>query len=270
MTEHHQQNPTHKDAEQEKLLVQQHFGAAAADYVTSKVHAEGPDLVWIIEDAALTGTENVLDVATGTGHTAFALAPHAAEVVALDFTAPMLAAAQQVAATRRITNVRFVEGDTLALPFAEQSFDLVACRKAAHHFSDVRQAIHEWRRVVKPHGKLLLIDSVAPEEPEQDAFLQRIEILRDTSHIRNYRVSEWLTLLRESGWLVDAPARLWGITLDVPTWTQRIRTPVASVAEIEHLLRNAPAATQAALHIEEQDGILSFALPTALLLCTAG
>ena len=268
MEQPHQQNATHQDAQHEKLLVQQHFGAAAADYVTSKVHAEGPDLIWIMEAAALTGKERVLDVATGTGHTAFALAPYATEVVAVDFTVPMLAAAQQVAATRQITNVRFVEGDTLALPFAEHSFDLIACRKAAHHFSDVGLAVREWRRVAKPDGKLLLVDSVAPEEAEQDAFLQEIEILRDSSHIRNYRVSEWLSLLQESGWIVDAPTRLWGITLDVPSWTQRIRTPVGAVAKIEHLLRSAPAATKETLHIEEQDSVLSFVLPTALFVCT--
>jgi len=268
MKEPHQQNATPKGTEHEKLLVQQHFGAAAADYVTSKVHAEGPDLTWIIEAAALTGKERVLDVATGTGHTAFALAPYAAEVVAVDFTVPMLEAAQQVATTRQITNVRFVEGDALALPFAEHSFDLVACRKAAHHFSDVRQAILEWRRVIKPDGKLLLVDSVASEDAEQDAFLQKIETLRDSAHKRNYSVSEWLSLLLDSGWTVDTPTRLWGITLDVPAWTQRIRTPAEAVAKIEHLLRSAPAETKKTLHIEEHDGVLSFVLPTALFVCT--
>src|SRR5260370_38703554 len=78
-------------AEEEKMRqVQSQFGAAAADYVTSKVHASGQDLVWLVEAATLTGTERVLDVATGGGHTAFALAPTAAEVVALDLTRRIL------------------------------------------------------------------------------------------------------------------------------------------------------------------------------------
>ncbi len=89
-------HPNQQDAAQEKIRqVQTNFGAAAADYVTSKVHASGQDLEWVVQAAALTGTEHVLDVATGAGHTAFALAPYAAEIVALDITREMLAAAQK-------------------------------------------------------------------------------------------------------------------------------------------------------------------------------
>src|SRR5437660_3840420 len=78
-----------------RQLVQSRFGAVAADYVTSAVHASGQDLEWLVEAAALTGNEHVLDVATGAGHAAFALAPHAAEIVALDITSPMLDVARQ-------------------------------------------------------------------------------------------------------------------------------------------------------------------------------
>src|SRR5579871_3836785 len=92
-------------AEQEKLdLIQHRFGVAAADYVTSKVHASGPDLTWLVAEAQLTGVERVLDVATGAGHTAFALAPGAAEVVALDLTRRMLDVARQEASARKLTN----------------------------------------------------------------------------------------------------------------------------------------------------------------------
>src|SRR5579859_4148366 len=149
MSQHNQQRNVQDADEQAKLeQIQQQFGAAAADYVTSKVHASGRDLAWLVEEAALTGRERVLDVATGGGHTAFALAPHAAEVGALDLTKPMLAVAQQEAVARQLSNISFLEGDAQAIPAEESSFEVVACRKAAHHFPNVRQAVGEWVRVL--------------------------------------------------------------------------------------------------------------------------
>src|ERR1700682_4806612 len=116
MSEINQQNTTQNAATYAKLQqIQSRFGAVAADYVTSKVHASGQDLAWLVELAALTGTERVLDVATGGGHAAFALAPHAAEVVALDLTRPMLEVAQKEAEVRQLQNIRFLEGDAQAL-----------------------------------------------------------------------------------------------------------------------------------------------------------
>src|SRR5450755_3746954 len=96
---------TASNSEEKIRQIQNNFGIAAADYATSKVHASGQDLTWIVEFAALTGTERILDVATGAGHTAFALAPYAAEVVALDITPQMLVVAQQTAAERSLSNI---------------------------------------------------------------------------------------------------------------------------------------------------------------------
>jgi ubiquinone/menaquinone biosynthesis C-methylase UbiE len=239
----------------------------AADYVTSKVHASGQDLAWLVELAALTGTERVLDVATGGGHAAFALAPHAAQVVALDLTPPMLEVAQKEAEARQLHNIRFLEGDAQAMPCEDSSFDVVVCRQAAHHFPNVRQCVSEWVRVLKPGGKLLLIDSISPEQPDADAFLEEIEVLRDPSHVRNHRISQWTLYLNEAGFAVNS-VREWSILLDIPSWTQRMRTPPASVATIEQLLRNAPSTVRERLHIEQQGGIDSFMLPAVLLAAT--
>lgn len=268
MSETNQQDSAPTVAEQEKLqLVQSRFGAAAADYVTSKVHASGPDLAWLVEAAALTGTERVLDVATGGGHTAFALAPGAREVVALDLTQPMLEVAQKEATARQLTNIQYLAGDAQNIPCESESFDVVACRQAPHHFPRVRQAVQEWARVLKPGGKLLLIDSVSPEEPELDAFLHEIEVLRDPSHVRNHRISEWRTFLQEAGFVLGT-VRAWGIVLDVADWTRRMRTPPDSVAIIERLLRTASPAAQTRLLIEEPESGLTFTLPTVWIVAT--
>jgi len=250
---------------EQRRLVQDNFGAAAAAYVTSKVHASGADLDWLVEAAALTGTERVLDVATGGGHTAFALAASAREVVALDLTRPMLEVAQREATARGLQNIRFLEGDAHALPCADASFDLVSCRHAAHHFPDVERAAREWARVLKPAGTLLLVDSLSPDDEGAQAVLHDIEVLRDPSHVRNQRMAAWQAVLAHAG-LQVATARLWALELDVPAWTERMRTPPASVLQIEQRLRAASATVCTCLQIVEHDGVLSFTLPVALIL----
>jgi ubiquinone/menaquinone biosynthesis C-methylase UbiE len=253
------------ESEQEQLqLVQSRFGVAAADYVTSKVHAGGADLTWLVEAASLTGRERVLDVATGGGHTAFALAPFAMEVVALDLTRPMLEVTQKEAEARHLSNIRYLEGNAQELPCDDRSFDLVACRLAAHHFLRWEQAVQEWERVLKPGGKVLIVDSISPEEPELDRVLNQIEVLRDPSHVRNHRLSEWQTLLHETGFTVQI-ARAEGIFLDMDSWTKRMRTPPESVATIEHMLRTASPAIREGLKVEDVGVAMGFTLPIGLI-----
>lgn len=265
MTDSNQQGNFHDAATQEKLQqVQNNFGAAAADYVTSTVHANGQDLAWVVEAVGPARVERVLDVATGAGHTAFTVAPYATEVVALDLTREMLATAQQVANERGLQNIRFLQGDAQAIPCEDASFDVVTCRQAPHHFPHIEQAVKEWARVLKAGGKLVLIDSISPEEAAIDTFLNEIEALRDPSHVRNQRISEWRALLNTAGFTITT-AREWGIYLDIPSWTQRMRTPAASVATIEQRMHNASPAIRERLRIEEQDGIFAFTLPAALI-----
>lgn len=252
-------------AAQEKMRqVQDQFGAVAANYVTSNVHAKGPDLAWLVQAAALTGSERVLDVATGGGHAAFALAPQAATIVALDLTRPMLEVAQAEAQARHLHNISYLAGDAHALPCADDSFDVVVCRHAAHHFPNVAQAVHEWARVLKPGGKLLLIDSTSPEEPEADALLNQIETLRDPSHVRDHRLSEWTALLQQAG-LTLHEVREQSLFLDIPSWTQRMLTPPEAVAIIEQLLHTASPDIHERLGIMEQQGALGFTLSIALI-----
>jgi SAM-dependent methyltransferase len=186
-------------------------------------------------------------------------------VVALDLTRPMLEVAQKEAEVRKLPNIHFLEGDAQSLPCEDASFDVVVCRQAAHHFPNVWQCVSEWARVLKPGGKLLLIDSVSPEEQEVDAFLEQVEILRDPSHVRNQRISQWNALLNDAGFAVEQ-ARSWGILLDIDSWTQRMRTPPAAVATIEGLLRAAGPAIRTRLQIElRDDGTFVFVLPAVLV-----
>jgi len=268
MTQHEAQTTAQElTGNEQNQLIQSRFGVAAKDYVTSSVHAQGPDLLWLVEAAALTGNELVVDVATGTGHTALALAPYAHEVIAIDLTVQMLEAARQLAQERHITTIRFVEGDAHSLPLPDRSVDVVTCRQSAHHFINAAQAVHEWARVLKLGGKLILIDSIAAEDEALDAYVHEIEVLRDPSHVRNHRISAWLAMLKAAGFDAHAP-RSWDIHLEVPPWTQRMRTPPEKVDRIIDLFSTATPEVRDYLHIENADGVFAFDLPAVLIVGT--
>ena len=119
---------------------------AAALYARSGVHATGTDFERMLHAAELRGDERVLDLGTGTAHTALAFAPHVGEAVGLDLTPAMLDQARGLAAEQGVANVRFEHGQAESLPYANDSFDLVTCRVCAHHFADVRAALREAAR----------------------------------------------------------------------------------------------------------------------------
>ncbi|PJB31641.1 MAG: SAM-dependent methyltransferase, partial [Deltaproteobacteria bacterium CG_4_9_14_3_um_filter_65_9] len=168
------------------------FGRVASKYRCSADHTDVEDLDLLFTGLALEPGHRVLDVATGGGHTAMALAARCGRVVASDLTPSMLREARLLADERRAGNVVFAAGDVEALPFRDAAFDRVTCRIAAHHFPDVRIALSEMTRVTRPGGRIAIIDSVVPGEPSLDAFLNNAEKVRDPSHVRSYRVEEWL------------------------------------------------------------------------------
>lgn len=172
-----------------------YFTRNAAVYVSSKTHADAEVLGRIAAMAQVSAGARVLDVATGAGHTALALAEHTAMTVAADLTRAMLLEARTLAAARGVRELRLLECDAHALPFAEKSFDVVACRRAAHHFAQIDVALAEFRRVLCDGGRLIIDDRSVPEDDIADALMQQLDTLHDPSHVRQYRVSEWERML---------------------------------------------------------------------------
>jgi ubiquinone/menaquinone biosynthesis C-methylase UbiE len=178
------------------------FSARAEHYVSSATHADPDRLARLVEMVDPRAGWRVLDVGTGTGHTAFAFAPAVAWVVGVDLTAEMLKKAERVRKDRGYGNVELEVGDVHRLLFKDGAYDLVTCRRAAHHFGDIRGALSEIRRVLKGGGRLLIDDRASPEDDEVDEILHRLDVLHDESHVRQYRASEWRQMLEEAGFAV--------------------------------------------------------------------
>jgi ubiquinone/menaquinone biosynthesis C-methylase UbiE len=253
------------DAQDVKQMVERQFSAAAARYAVSEVHRAAPDLDALVEAAGLTGVERALDVGCGPGHTALALAPRAASVLGIDLSEAMLEQARRLAAERGIGNVLFRRADVERLPFADASFDVVASRQSAHHYGDVRAALAELARVLRPGGRLLVLDTVAPEDPASDTLLNAVELLRDPSHVRDHRPSEWLALLRGAGF--DAEQRAaWPLRLGFASWVARSETPALRVEAIRDVFARAPREAREILELAPRSD--DFTLPIALFVAT--
>ncbi len=244
-----------------KEAVRRQFAPVAANYATSAVHAAGPDLRAMLAAILLRGDERALDVGCGPGHTALAFAPHVAAVTAVDLTEDMLAQGRRLAAERGIDNVTFRQGDVERLPFPDGSFDLVTSRYSAHHYPHPLEALREVARVLVRAGTFLLVDVVAPSQESVDAFLNRIETLRDPSHVRDHTVGQWQDMLATSGFVAEALGS-WPLRLEFRSWVTRMNTPPASIARIQDLLEGATPEIRAALAVEND---YSFSVPVALL-----
>ncbi|MBN1352978.1 class I SAM-dependent methyltransferase [candidate division KSB1 bacterium] len=179
------------------------FGKRAAKYTISACHTDPFVLSDVIQFCAPEPQWSAVDVATGTGHTAFALAPQVARVYALDITPEMISEAQKLQAQNGIANVTFLMADAHRLPFATESVDLVTCRRSAHHFSDIFKALGEMKRILRSEGRLVIDDRSVPEDDFIDDCMNRLDRLHDTSHVRQYRPGEWKKMLEHEGFRID-------------------------------------------------------------------
>jgi SAM-dependent methyltransferase len=187
------------------------WSGRAQAYVESDAHREGEDLELLVEWAA--GAATALDVATGGGHVARRLRVAGLEVVTCD-PAPGMRADVTCRAE--------------SLPFKDDAFEVVACRTAAHHFTDVRAAVAEMARVSA--DRVLLVDTIHMGDDVEEA-----ESRRDPSHVRNYTEAEWRGFVEESGLRIEE-LRLLEHSFDFAAWLERTDCTGEAAAEVEVLL----------------------------------
>lgn len=205
-----------------KARVKAQYGSVGDAYVRSSGHATGGDLARMLALAEPMGKERLLDIATGGGHVARTFAPYVADVVAIDLTPEILHHAAEAFIAWGALNVSTAIADAEDLPFDEASFDLVTCRIAPHHFPQPGQFVAEVARVLRPGGQFLLVDSTVPEGEPGDWF-NRIELLRDPSHVRSLCIAEWHRLLADAG-LILKYTEDFRKTHDFEDWVARSRT----------------------------------------------
>jgi ubiquinone/menaquinone biosynthesis C-methylase UbiE len=258
-----------------KSLVQERFGSFAAAYATSRPHARGNSLLRLVELVAPQASWIALDIATGAGHVALALAPRLAHVVASDLTLEMLGVARGLARERGVPNMSFAEMRAEALPFADATFDLVTCRIAPHHFDDVGKFVAESVRVLRSGGVFGLVENISPDTSmmEGDAAAlsaaadeyNAFEKLRDPSHVRCLALSEWRDLVAQAR-LKERHVELLDKPMVFGPWADQQNVGDDAKRELMSMLCSGSAAFRAFARPRENDGDLDFILTEAVII----
>ena len=199
--------------------IRDEFSRQAETMASSAVFTDAQILTRIRKAASMTRHSQVLDLACGPGIVSEVLAHDAGAVVACDLTPAMLIRAQRRCAEAGLTNVHCTLGHVEALPFGDETFDVVVNRSALHHFPLPAVALAEMSRVTRASGRLVIVDVVASEEPEDSALHNALEVLRDPSHMRMLPQSEILTHLQDSGLEVRA-TEVWTNRREFDEWLQ--------------------------------------------------
>lgn len=245
----------------------QRFNAIASGYATSEVHTGSPTLDRL--HALLPHVDSVCDVASGAGHTGLGFARIASRIVAVDPAPNMLAQVRLLAAERGIS-VDTVEAFAESIPLASASFDLVVCRLAAHHFSDLPKAISEMTRLAKPDGYVAIIDMEGDENPALDTLNHEIEVLHDPTHVRSYTAKHWQTLFAANGLKVEVcENRCWEIPggLTVKRWCELGKSGAEALQAIQNRLESVSPAWLRELEItRDADGGFRTPVRTLLIL----
>ena len=229
------------------------FAPVAANYARAAFHTSSERLREVIELAGPQASDLVLDVATGTGNTALALAPYVRRVVGVDVTREMLDEARRVTAERGVENAVWVMGDACLLPFADGSFDLYTVRAAPHHFVDIDAFLSEALRVLKPGRHAAFIDC-APPAAARDV-MHEVEVRRDPSHVLSLTVEEWTQRFEKAGFVVEV-AEVRELDWDYEDWMQRMAVAPALVAELAEVIESSEGEARTQLRPERRDGKL--------------
>lgn len=218
-------------------LIKEQFGREAEKYINPQVHSNPIDLEFILGFIQPQQSWNVLDIATGGGNVAITLGPKVTQIFATDLTEQMLDQVKKQMTEKNISNIETKVEDVHELSFSDESFDLVTVRLAPHHFYDIQKALQEMVRVTKKGGLVFIQDTIVPSDTEAGTFFNKIEKMRDPSHVRALSAEEWTKRLQNAGLKIikhDTKEKVWPFLW----WTGRMSTPQPVVDEIITLIND--------------------------------
>jgi ubiquinone/menaquinone biosynthesis C-methylase UbiE len=246
------------------------FARQSQRYGMSHILADVADVEAALRHIPLPARARVLDVATGAGHTGLHLASLGHDVTLSDLTAPMLQRVAEAAAGRGLT-VQLREHPAEALPYADESFDLVTCRVAPHHFSAPAKFFSEVTRVLVAGGWFLLIDgTVADDEPEAEAWLHEVEKLRDPSHQRFLTPRAWKELCAGAGLTVRWSDIHVKKQPDLNWYFETAGTSEENRRRVLKLIEDAPSSARRVFKLASEAGKIAWQWPVLTLIAQKG
>jgi SAM-dependent methyltransferase len=248
----------HRDA------ILEQFTKQAVPFSTAPGIQDEEALRLLVACAGAGPADTVLDVACGPGLVVCAFAAVVRHATGIDLTPAMVARAEALQHVRRITNVSWRVGDVLPLPFPDGAFSIVSSRFAFHHFLDPGLVFDEMRRVCAPGGRIVVADLVASADPAKAAALNRMERLRDPSHVRALTLAELEALFTARG-LGPPRQRFYRLASDVEGLLQRSFPAPGDDEVIRGMFVESIAGDGLGLDVRRHRDEIRFAYPVAIL-----
>ena len=241
------------------------FDRTAASYAVSRAHSNSRSLALLKEFAGDRQYRIAIDIATGPGFAAFALADQCDEMIATDISKGMLQQVQKLAFQRRIGHMERSFADAHALPFRDASLDLVMCRTAPHHFASIPKFLSEVRRVLVNSGVFLMVDTTTSEFELPRIWHQNMELRRDRSHVAAPPPSVWRREFVQAGFKV-VEEKLTTVDMEFNDWVLRSNTAEEEVEAMRNDWRNIDEQISVEYSVKDHDnGDYSFSWPVIVL-----
>jgi ubiquinone/menaquinone biosynthesis C-methylase UbiE len=237
-----------------QLASQEQFDERAGQYGKSHILADTADVEKAVGELKFRPGTLALDVATGAGHTAIYLAEKGFQVTAADISTGMIEQAKKLAAEKGV-KIDFRLHPAEKLPYPDNTFGLITCRVAAHHFSSPETFIQESARVLKTYGYLVLIDGTVPDDHvEAHDWMDTLERLRDPSHVRFISPNVWRRWCVHYG-LTVTKVQVESFKMPDVNWYFNVaNTPPENRKKVLEMLAKAPGSVRELFKIGQEDG----------------
>ncbi len=250
----------------DSLIVDQ-FTRQATPFSTAPAISDEQALRMIVAASRPRPDDTVLDLACGGGLVVCAFAPHVRRATGIDLTPAMLARARALEAEKGLANVAWQEGDIRALPWPDATFSIVVTRFSFHHLTDPLGAMREMARVCRPGGRVVVVDMYASDNPEKAAAWNRLEVLRDPSHVRSLGLTELKALFSATG-LPTPEATFYELRSDVGSLLARSFPNPGDEQRIVALFTAQVEEDSMGIEVRSDNGTLRYAYPVAILAST--
>lgn len=248
-----------------KAIVREEFTRQAEAYASAAVITDHDRLARLVAAVAPRDGDRAIEIATGPGYVAMALAEKCREVIGIDLTDAPLNIAERTRMSRGLTNVTFRTGDAEALAFADSEFDIAVCRFAFHHFEHPGDVLAQMCRVCRRGATIAIEDLYASEFTARASYYNHFERLRDHSHTTAMAPTELIAMLAQAGVELE---RLYSDDLIVETeaWLQSAQTAADDAAEVRRLLEEDMRSDLSGARPFRRDGRIMFHQHTVALI----
>lgn len=217
--------------------IQESFSSQASKFEKENMNfSKESFLDYTVKNMELCKSDTVFEAAAGTAACGRAIAPFVNSVTCLDATESMLEVGKEKAEKENLSNISFKEGVVEDIPFPDETFDIVISRLGFHHFMDIERPFQEMNRVLKKAGKLVIIDmEAAPEEIRE--VQDSIEILRDSSHVKNISNEEFVEMYKNNNFNIIKNETT-EIEVSLEAWMELTNTPLEAKKKIKEKMEN--------------------------------